>query len=117
MRQDIKKRRKRLCLTQPELAKHFSISPKTLVAWERGGKPSTAKLSDIVAWLGEEIPRQAKRIRKKRHIGKDIKKKRLALGSSTNEVSRQFSVDPTTVRDWESGRSVPRHANAIKVME
>ena len=115
--QDIKKRRKRFGLTQPELAKHFSVSTKTLVTWERGSKPSAAKLSEIATWLGEEIPRQAKRIRKKRHIGKDIKKKRLALGSSTNEVSRQLSVDPTTVRDWESGMPVPRHANAIKVME
>ena len=55
--QDVKKRRKRLGLTQPELAKYLSVSTKTIAAWERGGKPSALKLPEIATWLSEEIPR------------------------------------------------------------
>ena len=115
--QDIKKRRKRLGLTQPELAERLGVSISTVVAWERGGKPSAAKLEDIATWLTDEIPESAAGIPEQQQIGKDLKRRRLALGISIREVSRQLCVDPGTVRDWEAGRFMPRRENAIRIAE
>ena len=76
--QDIKERRKRLGLTQPKLAERLGVSTKTVVVWERGGKPSTAKLEDIAAWLTE--PMLAKSGREEvKDVVRCTKKKRQSL--------------------------------------
>ena len=115
--QDIRKRRKRLGLTQPELAERLGVSISTVVAWERGGKPSVPNLEDIATWLADEIPESATGIPEQQQIGKDLKRRRLALGISIREVSRQLCVDPGSVRDWEAGRFTPRRENAIRIAE
>ena len=115
--QDIKKRRKRLSLTQPKLAERLGVSTKTVFVWERGGRPSTAKLEDIAAWLAEKIPEPVAGIPERPRIGKDIRKRRLALGISLSEVSRQLGVDLKTVRDWEADRFTPKQVNAIRIAD
>ena len=115
--QDIKKGRKRLGLTQAALAARLGVAIKTVVTWELGGKPSAAKLENVSSWLAEEISASVATNPERHRIGKDIRRRRLALGISLNEVGRQLSVDPTTVRDWEAGRFTPRRENAIRIAE
>jgi transcriptional regulator with XRE-family HTH domain len=50
-----------------------------------------------------------------RTLGDRLKRRRLDLGLQRNEVAFRLKVDPTTVRNWEEGRTLPavRHYPAI----
>ena len=51
------------------------------------------------------------------NLGNRIRERRLERSLSLTRLGQLLGVDKTTVRSWETGRSTPRQANAIRIME
>jgi DNA-binding transcriptional regulator YiaG len=112
--------RKRLSLTQMELAKLLEVSAVTVAAWESGrSKPRKANLAQIVTLqsmepsdvdtaLGrEEAPEAPK--------PEQLKKLRSQFCMTQAELARLISVSPASITSWEAGKAVPGRKNRVAI--
>ncbi len=108
--------RKRLDLTQQELADLLEVSPATVTSWETGkSRPRQSNLAQIVTLremdqaevdeaLGREPapeamkPEQLKRLRKKHDL-------------IQAELAALIGVSPASITSWESGKTSPSREN------
>ena len=112
-RRIVEKRRTR-GMSQSALSKVLGVSPTTLANWEKNAaKPNKSNLERLNGWLTEKAPKE---IHLRYKIGELLKRKRMELGISQHEASRQLGVDSKSIRDWEKGKFVPRRAN-VKLIE
>ena len=120
----LKSMRRRLDLTQKELAKLLDVSGGTINLWETGRtRPRKAKLARIVAL------RAADRAGVDKLLGRgpsptpmtsvQIKRLRKKLGLTQAALAKALHVSPASVAAWETGRTVPRrpHQQALSELK
>jgi DNA-binding transcriptional regulator YiaG len=112
----LKSLRKRLSLTQQELAKLLEVSAVTVAAWETGrSRPRKANLAQVVTLRGmgasdvdtalgrQEAPEAPK--------PEQLKKLRSHFCITQAELARLLSVSPASVTSWEAGKATPGRIN------
>jgi len=99
----LRKRRLDLGLTQEEAAQRFGISVAAYNGWEGGrGSPSIGKWPKIFDFLGyDPSPPPCNT------FAEAVSALRRRLGLDKHQFAKQVDVDVKSVRNWESGRSVP----------
>ena len=124
----LKKLRKRLSLTQADLAALVGVSTAAVTSWETGKTTPARKAREAIAELrrtrrGPADRRAAQRPgpgatgqRTTRLTPSDIRAIRKQAGLSQKEMADRLGVSPNAVSNWETGRSVPRGSNVQKVM-
>ena len=120
--------RRRLGLSQAELASLAGLDEGSICRWESGRRAPSRWMSTRVAAvlealeLGGQPPGLSyfERTRWRRTpptdvtagepntIGDQLRQRRLELGLSQHELARQFGVDRSTLHRWECGASKPR---------
>jgi len=116
----IKALRKKLSLTQADLAKRLGVSTSTVTAWERGkatpGRQARKALKDLMRApaaatrqappstppASELTPAQISELRKK-------------AGLSQAQLAARLGVSPNTVSNWETGNTTPRRSSVEKL--
>jgi DNA-binding transcriptional regulator YiaG len=114
--------RKRLSLTQQELATLLEVSAVTVAAWESGrSRPRKGNLAQVVTLrgmgpadvdsaLGREGAPDAPK-------PEQLKKLRSQFCITQAELARLLSVSPASVTSWEAGKAVPGRKNRRAVAE
>jgi len=99
----LKNRRLELHLFQKDVAKIFNVSEESIVNWENHHRELQIqfypKLIEFLGYFPFEIDTTT--------VAGKIKKYRYMNGSIYKEVGKLLSVDASTVRSWELGRSTP----------
>lgn len=109
----IRRRRLELGLEQRELARQLGADDMTVCNWEKGRTfPSIRFLPRVVRFLGY-VPFQLESL----SVGERIRLRRMLLGLSQRELARRLSVDPSTVRRWETGKRVPARHHLVSIDE
>jgi transcriptional regulator with XRE-family HTH domain len=97
----LKARRFDLKLHQRQVAAKLRVDTSTVLNWEKGkGKPAVSAWPAILGFLGYD-PRLPPTTLPER-----LKATRKGLGWSIKKAARALHVDPSTVGDWERGRTV-----------
>ena len=109
----IRRRRLELGLEQRELARQLGADEMTVCNWEKGRTfPSIRFLPRIVRFLGY-VPFRLDSL----SVGERLRLTRMLLGLSQRELARKLGVDPSTVRRWETGKSVPARHHVASIDE
>ena len=100
-----------LGLLQRELAPVLGCSKAALLMWEKGhSKPETRFWPAIIRFLGYD-PSAAPKT-----TAQGLKAVRRINGWSQSRLARALGVDPSAVRNWESGRE-PQHRRCIRAVQ
>ena len=118
----LKSLRKRLSLTQQELARLLEVSAVTVAAWESGrSRPRKANLAQVVTLRGMSAPvvdaalgRQPAPAPPK---PAQLKKLRKGLCLTQAELAKLLSVSPASITSWEAGKTVPTRANRCVIAD
>ena len=108
----IRTRRLDLGLFQKEVAKRVGVTTDTITNWELNRtEPEIQYLPKIIDFLGyvpfstgDSFPER-------------LKAYRMLNGLSQRQLAQELGVDPTTVRDWENGKSKPMRKKRERVEE
>ena len=108
--------RRKLGLSQQQLARILEVSAITVGSWERGkARPRGGSWAKIVALRNTsqaEVDKALGRLSAPAAMSPDeIKALRLRLGLSQKEMAKRVGVSLNSVGFWESGRSAPGSAN------
>ena len=95
---DIRALRKKLGLTQDELAKRLGVHPRTVQNWEAGTIIPESKLA-ILGVLAKDEP--------KSELGFDVKELRQRMGITQKELASKLGVTENTIQNWERGKNIP----------
>lgn len=128
--EQLKRLRRRLSLTQAELAGLVGVSTAAVTSWETGKTaPSRQTRCVLVKLKGTPRTQVNERLGRRKGIrrgpaprggsqlsAKEIKAIRKAAGLSQRQMAARLRVSANAVSNWETGRSVPRGANVEKVM-
>ncbi len=99
----IKKKRLDLNLTQNDVAKQIGVKEESVYNWENNrSKPKVYLLPKIIKFLGY-VPFKHTNLT----FGDKIKSFRREYGLSQRKLAKLWSVDQTTIRDWENGKHFP----------
>ncbi|GAG31650.1 unnamed protein product, partial [marine sediment metagenome] len=127
----LKRLRKRLALTQAELARRIGVSAAAITSWETGkmapGRKSRQALADLMQTPREQVaepPQKGKGVRPRatprggaRLSPKNIKAIRKDAGLSQRQMAEKMGVSTNAVYNWEAGANVPRGANLEKLLK
>ena len=132
----LKSMRRKLGITQKDLAQLLEVSPLTVTSWETGkSRPREGKLALIVALrsidkarvnealgrIGEDksgdTGKQRTRIKPKEIKPSDIKKIRAEAGLTQEKMAKKLGVSENTVGNWETGSARPRGKNLEKLLK
>ena len=109
-KEKIKALRKKLNLTQPQLAELLGTSQVVISYWETGrGNPSSIS-QKFLGLIAEKISVEEvkEKIKKEQKYNKDtIKAFREELGLNKTQFASLLSLDTSTVSYWESGEKNP----------
>jgi len=119
----LKRLRKRLNLTQTELARLVGVSTATVTSWETGkSEPARDRrkaIADLRRMKREQVDEQLGRRRAPESEGlpvgeqirEEVKQTRQALGLSQKALAEKLGVSTATIWNWEAGNSAPRARN------
>ncbi len=95
----LERRRMDLAIQQKDLASRLGVSPWTLRLWEVGRtSPASRQWPGIIRFLGYDPNPEPE------STAERLKAARRCLGCSQRELAQLLEVDPSAVRDWESGK-------------
>jgi DNA-binding transcriptional regulator YiaG len=128
--QQLKRLRRKLSLTQSELAKLLGVSTASITSWEAGKAEPGRDNRRLIAQLKKLSRREAEeRLGRRgaargRAAGKDepllspseINAIRKKAGLSQTRLAKLLKVSANSVSNWETGRSSPRRATAEKLL-
>lgn len=102
--QYLKDQRKRLGLSQAELAARVSVSQQTIAGWE-GGKASPRGVSAVrlASVLGVDVAGMPL----SSGIGDVIRQERTRRGWSMADLGERLGVTRSSVQQWEAGKTLP----------
>jgi len=111
-RRGLKSLRKRLDLSQQQLAKLLHVAPVTVASWEAGRtRPRPDRLAQIVALRSmkpEEVDQALGREPAPPAMSADdVKALRQKIGLTQAELAQLLGVSTAAVTSWESGRTSP----------
>ena len=90
-----------LGLLQKDVAAILDVSSASVFHWETGvHEPAIRFWPKIIDLLGDDPTPPPKT------VAEGLKAARRQLGCSQKALARRLKVDPTSVRDWEKGRTV-----------
>lgn len=95
---DIRALRKKLGITQEELAKRLCVHPRTVQNWEAGTIIPESKLAILSVLAKEES---------KSELGFDVKELRQRLGITQKVLASKLGVTENTIQNWERGKKIP----------
>ena len=102
----IRQRRLDWGMSTRDLANHLGVNRGSVCLWESGKRlPDRSRIKGLSDWFAQDIPGNT--IRGDEHLGRRIRKRRLALGATQGELAEHVGVDECTVGAWENGRSLP----------
>lgn len=125
-----KRLRKRLSLTQAELARLMGVSVASVTSWEAGkaapGRESRRALADLARLSRKEADQRLGRASSALGPGPraagpristaEIKAIRQRAGLSQRSLAKLLKVSVNSVSNWETGRSSPRRATVEKIL-
>ena len=96
-------------ITAKQLAKTLGVCKETVLNWERGKKkPLPSVLRKLVKITGIKTRYLAKDNRKYKpapnSLGEKLRKKRIQLGLTQQELAKLLGVSYYTIANWETGR-------------
>jgi transcriptional regulator with XRE-family HTH domain len=110
----MRKRRLDLGMTQKETARCIGVSLKTLEGWERGrtrpGLQAVPRVHEFLEFKPEPPAFEAT-------LGERLQAARRSRGLSRERLAQELRVDPSTIRNWELGRSTPRVRHRARILE
>jgi DNA-binding transcriptional regulator YiaG len=114
--------RKKLGLSQQELAHLLEVAAITVSSWERGKKRPTggnwAKIVALREMSQEEVKEALGRESAPAAMSPEkIKQVRAKLGLTQGELAKLLRVSSNSVTNWEGGRSAPGSANRKALAE
>jgi len=119
----LKRLRKRLNLTQTELARLVGVSTATVTSWETGKSEPARDRRKAIAGLRRMRPEQVDEQLGRRgapeseglpvgeQAREEVKQTRQALGLSQKALAEKLGVSTATIWNWEAGNSTPRARN------
>ncbi|NLW51366.1 MAG: helix-turn-helix transcriptional regulator [Candidatus Brocadiaceae bacterium] len=118
----LKSLRKRLSLTQKDLAKLLEVSAVTVTAWESGrSRPRKANLAQIVTLRGmapADVDAALGRAQAPAALKPEqLKKLRNQLAITQAALAALLSVSPASIALWEAGKAVPTRKNRAALAE
>ncbi len=129
---EIKRLRKRLGLTQAELARLVEVSGATVAAWEIGksnvSRGKRAALAAVEGMARDELDRRLGREPAAEAASPppsgaevavsagDVKAIRVKLGLSQRALAKRLGVSVNTVSNWETDRTSPRRKSAEQLL-
>jgi transcriptional regulator with XRE-family HTH domain len=98
----IRTRRLNLKLLQKQVAKQIGVNAATITNWERNAStPAIGHMPGIIRFLGyDPLPAPIS-------LPGRLLNFRRELGMTQREMAERLGVDPSTLRDWESGHHQP----------
>jgi len=119
--EEIRERRLRLGLSQAELARRIGVHAQTVRAWERGAsyprESLRVRLLEVLEELESGLPSGLRDKVQKDDLGQEIRRRRLRLCMTQDELARRVGVNVRTVRAWERGRAFPRRGQLLSLFE
>jgi DNA-binding transcriptional regulator YiaG len=121
-RRALKSLRRKLDLTQKELADLLKVSPSTIAAWESERTEPSAENRAAIAALRdtsqEEVYKALGKEGKSRPLSaSEIRRIREEIGISQAEFAEILGVSTNTVGYWETGRTSPRAGSLAAIHE
>jgi len=118
----LKNLRKRLSLTQLELAKLLEVSAVTVAAWESGrSRPRKGNLAQVVTLRGMDAAEVDAALGRQEAPDapkpEQLRKLRSQFCITQAELARLLSVSPASVTSWEAGKAVPGRKNRRAIAE
>jgi transcriptional regulator with XRE-family HTH domain len=106
----IRTRRLDLKLIQKQVADQVGVSAATIANWEGNATtPVVRYLPAIIRFLGyDPLPRPDS-------LPERVAARRQARGLTQREMAERLGVDPSTLRDWESGHHQPTEASLNRI--
>jgi len=128
--QQLKRLRKKLALTQSDLAKLLGVSTASITSWEAGKAEPGRENRRLVARRKNPSRKEAdERLgRRTRARGRaprrgaaalsasEIRAVRTKAGLSQGALARMLKVSANSVSNWETGRSAPRRATVDRLL-
>jgi transcriptional regulator with XRE-family HTH domain len=98
----IRTRRLSLNLLQKQVAEKIGVNAATITNWERNAStPAIGYMPAIIRFLGyDPLPAPIS-------LPERLLNSRRELGMTQREMAERLGVDPSTLRDWESGHHQP----------
>jgi transcriptional regulator with XRE-family HTH domain len=108
----IRKRRIELGLEQTELARSLGVHRGSVQLWEQNrGTPMPRRIPGIIRFLGYVPLPQGDR------FGTQLAFLRQCAGLTQTDLSSQAGCSADLIGRWERGKSPPRKANLVRVLE
>ena len=113
---NIKELRKKMDITQKQLAEMVGVTTNTVQNWEAGGTIPKSKHQILSLLLsGQHIVMGGQHVQhgdaingNKTIVSSDIKKMRNELGLSQEALAEKIGVHIRTIQNWESGGTIPK---------
>lgn len=110
----IRARRLDLGLFQKDVAAQIICTVDTITNWEHNRcQPELPYIPRIIKFLGYD-PHESDQ---DEVLGQRLRKHRRRLGLSLKQAAALLGVDPTSLRDWETGRHKPTSKSLARIDE